>query len=100
MKLCLDKRNKFLKNREHVNFRTKKVDPSKMTIIIDKCHKIMILTMRNNRTDTPNISMHNLKTSEARVPCIGKGNVLLLPRRQVTQLKEAGDEEKEFLMPK
>ena len=41
----------FLRNKEHISFRIKKVDPSNSIIVIDKHHKITILTMRNNKTD-------------------------------------------------
>lgn len=63
LKLSFNICKKFLKHRKHFRFRPKKIYPSKLTIIINKCDKIFIMSMINYMRHSPHITMNRFKTS-------------------------------------
>lgn len=60
-KLSFNVCNKSLEYGKNIRFGTKKVDPSKATIVINKYNKIFIVGMRNDGGNPPCITMNNIK---------------------------------------
>jgi len=60
-KLSLNIGKKWLENKKYLKFETKEIHPSKPTVIINKYHKVLVMSMRNNWCKTPNITMNNIK---------------------------------------
>lgn len=80
-----------MKDRKHIIFRTKKT-----TIIINKHHKILVLSMWNNKNKTSYISMNNLKTSRRLTVMQKKDNDLVLPSLHDPQSEDTVEDENIF----
>ena len=61
-KLSLNVSQKNLEYGKHFRFRSKKIHPCKLPIVIYECHKILEMNMTNNWWNVPKITINNIKT--------------------------------------
>ena len=60
--LSLKKCKKSLKDLKNFSLSPEKVNPSKATKVINESNKVLVMCMRNNMCNPPNITMNNIET--------------------------------------